>query len=349
MPQPLSPPPKLSPAARFWGMALAPMLKWQGLSVRRRIPRLPEPQGPRYGRAGDGPVRLRLLVVGDSSAAGVGVDHQDQALTSQLATHLARHLTQSAGQPCAVGWQLVAASGLNAHQALGLLAAQELRPADVLVTVVGMNDTLDQTPTQQWLQDLDALRGHARHRAKIRHTVHCAPPPLEHIKALPHPLRWYLSAHAHRLTEALRRHVRHSFRRSHFELPRDLLKHRSEGWLASDGFHPNGALYAQWAEDLADHIELDLSDSTLQRAALPSGFHSSGFWAPDTQTGPVTAAGPMSRLPHAPVRSGVLRPTPLGSVSAWSARPPTSAQGTQASAEPAAPPPANAPTGRGRP
>ena len=58
-------------------LSLAPLLLVQGRWVRRRTPLLPEPPGPRAGVIGQGPV-LRLLIVGDSSAAGVGVAHQAQ-------------------------------------------------------------------------------------------------------------------------------------------------------------------------------------------------------------------------------------------------------------------------------
>ncbi|KAB0649370.1 SGNH/GDSL hydrolase family protein, partial [Burkholderia diffusa] len=52
--------------------ALGPLLLMQGRRVRRVTPRLAEAAGPRDGTAGDGPP-LRVLVLGDSAAAGVGV------------------------------------------------------------------------------------------------------------------------------------------------------------------------------------------------------------------------------------------------------------------------------------
>ena len=56
---------------------LAPLLWAQGVHTRRKTVVLPEPPGPRSGRTGSGSM-LRLLIAGDSAAAGVGVDHQDQ-------------------------------------------------------------------------------------------------------------------------------------------------------------------------------------------------------------------------------------------------------------------------------
>lgn len=268
---------------------LAPLLFWQGLRVRRRTPRLPEATGPRHGVAGHGAVRLRLLVVGDSSAAGVGVRAQDEALAPQLAGFVAAHLsaaTERQGRgSSAVAWQLVAATGLTAHQALAAMAATRLYPADLLVTVLGVNDVIEGTRPSDWLRDLDAIRGHARHRAKVRHTVHCAPPRMDLMPLFPQPLRWIMGAAAARLDQALRGHVRQSHRRTRFVLPFDPSREDPREWLAPDGFHPNAALYRRWASELADHIDLDLSQSHLRRAVLPSGFAASGFGSLDALSG----------------------------------------------------------------
>ena len=49
---------------------------------------LPEAEGAREGRVGEGE-RLALLIVGDSSAVGVGVPTQEHALARHLAATLA--------------------------------------------------------------------------------------------------------------------------------------------------------------------------------------------------------------------------------------------------------------------
>ena len=64
-------------------LLLGPLLLYQGFRVRRNILLLPEPPGERTGTAGDGPP-LRLLVTGDSAAAGVGAAHQQSACLSAV-------------------------------------------------------------------------------------------------------------------------------------------------------------------------------------------------------------------------------------------------------------------------
>ena len=69
---------------------LGPVLLWQGARVRATALRLPEAAGERLQSGG----ALRLLIVGDSSAAGVGAAHQDEALAGCLARTLAARLAR---------------------------------------------------------------------------------------------------------------------------------------------------------------------------------------------------------------------------------------------------------------
>lgn len=83
-------------------LTLGPLLLLQGRRVRKTIPLLPEPPGERCGVQGRGPL-LRLLLLGDSAAAGVGAGHQDAALVGNLV----RELSESFG----VDWVLQAQTG----------------------------------------------------------------------------------------------------------------------------------------------------------------------------------------------------------------------------------------------
>ena len=62
---------------------LSPVLVAQAVVTRARLPRLPEPEGQRHGVIGRGPL-LRVLITGDSSAAGVGVQ---QGAVNMVARH----------------------------------------------------------------------------------------------------------------------------------------------------------------------------------------------------------------------------------------------------------------------
>ena len=98
-------------------LALGPMLLPQARWVRRVALRLPEAPGAREGVVGAGDPLLRLLVIGDSSAAGVGLADQAQA----LALPLAQRLSEVIDGP--VAWQLVAQSGVDSAQARAMVLA----------------------------------------------------------------------------------------------------------------------------------------------------------------------------------------------------------------------------------
>ena len=86
-------------------LVLSPLLIAQAMATRRRAPVLAEAAGPRTGHLkGRGPA-TRVLIAGDSSAAGVGVAQQAQS----VAGHLTRSLQQRSGRP--VHWALHARSG----------------------------------------------------------------------------------------------------------------------------------------------------------------------------------------------------------------------------------------------
>lgn len=226
-------------------IALAPVLLAQGRWVRARALKLPEAAGPRRGVAGRGAPRWRLLVLGDSSGAGVGVAHQRQALALPLAEALARRL----GAP--VGWQLVATTGHTTADALQALRHATLQPADLLVTALGVNDTVGQVSARRWLAQLDELVALATERAGVRLTLHSGLPPMHRFPLLPQPLRAVLGADARRLDQALQAHLVGRADRLHVPLP-EVAGALHEGWVAEDGFHPGPRGYRVWAAQLAE-------------------------------------------------------------------------------------------------
>lgn len=224
-------------------LALGPVLLPQARWVRHSAARLPEPAGPREGRVGTGDKAVRLLVLGDSSAAGVGVSLQSQALAMPLAQALAERLGG------AVAWQLVARSGVNTAEARDMLANARLNRADVVVSVLGVNDVSSQVSAQRFTRDTQLLWDEVRLRTGARWAVVCGLPPMHMLHAVPHPLRWYLGRYAAMLDSAIEAWAH-----------REGLGFCGLRWasdpsdLAADGFHPGPGLYPQWSRRLADLV-----------------------------------------------------------------------------------------------
>lgn len=229
-------------------IALAPLLLWQGAQVRRQALRLPEAEGQRAGVAGEGALKLRLLIVGDSSGVGVGAGHQDEALAGQLSRALAQRLGG------AVRWQVLARTGHTTADALAQLRVSEIFPAEVMVTALGVNDVVGQVAPARWLRQLEQLHALAQQRAGVVFTLHSAVPPMHSFPLLPQPLRWLMGAHALRLNRALSRSLLAQPQRGLQALPAHLHGRQAARLMARDGFHPNPAGYALWGETLAERI-----------------------------------------------------------------------------------------------
>ncbi len=223
--------------SRWAAALLSPILIPQAAWVIARATRLPEAAGPRMGRLGTGP-RLRLLIIGDSSAAGVGVTHQDEALSG----HLTRHLAQSH----TVDWQLIAKTGATTASTLAHLRARDPIPADVAVLIHGVNDTTRLVPAQRFIANQRTLVSLLNLRWNIPRVLLCAVPPVGHFPLLPRPLRTLLGLHATRLDTALQS----AFPNGHvpFDMPMDT------SMMAPDGFHPGPQIYRDWAALLAARI-----------------------------------------------------------------------------------------------
>ena len=113
-----------------------PVYVWQGLGVRRRTTRMLPAQGPvMHGLAGKAPA-ISLLVLGDSSAASVGIGNSEDGLAAQLAVLI------SQGTGRAVRWRAAgfnsATSGQIRDHVLPNLSAD---PWTHIVLTVGTNDT----------------------------------------------------------------------------------------------------------------------------------------------------------------------------------------------------------------
>jgi lysophospholipase L1-like esterase len=231
----------------LYKFALGPVLLAQARWLRATALRLPEAAGPRSGVEGEaiapGPP-LRILIVGDSSAAGVGVEEQAHALAQPLARLL------SATTKRRVAWQLIAKSGINTREALALLMRSEVAPADYLVTALGTNDVTSQSKPDRFLRDYIALSEHLRERTGAVGMVITGLPPLRILPAAPHPLRWYLGRYANRLDRVLQRWVNLHPTRRYVSL--DWAANPAE--MAIDRYHPGPGQYRRWSELVCHEI-----------------------------------------------------------------------------------------------
>lgn len=217
--------------------ALGPYLLCQGRQVRKSVPKLPEATGERQGMTGTGP-DLRLLVLGDSAAAGVGAEHQDQALLGNLVRMLSKKRR--------VHWRLIAKTGTTTSETLQYLTQADRQRFDVVVISLGVNDVTSVIGCGKWLRQHRKLRALLRSNFTVQQIIACGLPPMHGFPALPNPLRWYLGSKASHFDQALQRDLE-------TETDAEFLSLRfttDVSQMAADGFHPGPGAYREWAQQV---------------------------------------------------------------------------------------------------
>ncbi|MEV6597995.1 SGNH/GDSL hydrolase family protein [Actinoplanes sp. NPDC051346] len=186
---------------------------------------------------------VRIAVVGESTAAGCGVDTHDDGFAGQLAREIAA-LTR---RP--VTWEIIGQHGATAHRIRHRLLPRLGAGLDVAVVLAGVNDVLSRRTLAQWGDDLggivDDLAGRAERVAVT------GIPPFDEFPALPGTLRRYLARRGSAL-DAVARQVCAERPRSTWIGSTGVAV--GADFFAGDRFHPSALGYGHWARTVAAHL-----------------------------------------------------------------------------------------------
>ncbi|MDP2732159.1 MAG: SGNH/GDSL hydrolase family protein [Hoeflea sp.] len=238
--------------------SLLPVALIKGLGVRRISPRLPPPGGRPRGQISEGPAEIRLLVLGDSSAAGVGAANIEDTLGPQLAARL----HEATGKP--VSWRNAGANSAIAAQVRDhVIPNIEERDFTHVVLTVGTNDAKNFLSRSRFKQDFGGLL-YAAHARWPEAKVYWSPViDMTNVPALPRSLAFILALRVQIINAMGVQLCRERYGTAVDPLPVE----GPEGF-ASDGFHANAAGYRHWAAHLARFI--------LDAAPAPSSSQRSG-------------------------------------------------------------------------
>lgn len=273
---------KIASVAR--DVLLAPIYLYQGRKIKRDTVRLPEPNGERHGQVQlndaiesprDAHKRtLNLMVVGDSAAAGVGSETQQEALVGNLIPVLTQ---QSAiqNQFDILNWSLQATTGHTSFDILRRLYVLPApsQPVDVMVLSVGVNDTTSKVSVDKWQQQIESIIAITQRKFGVRELIFLSLPPMAQMPAIPAPLSNFVGAKASILDKTLQQvcaaHDSVTYMATDF--PRMIAEHSNgtpidiKVMFASDGFHPSSLMYGYWAQQLSELI-IELLNPSLSDA-----------------------------------------------------------------------------------
>ena len=224
-----------------------PIYVVQGVWVRSRAMRLSPAAGPRSGQMGEGEAKYRILTLGDSSAAAVGIDRIEGAIGYQLA----QKLHQRTGKR--VDWHI---SGHNSA------VAGEIRDVVVpnleridhthIFVMLGTNDMKNLHSVGRWKSEFGGLLYALRARFPDAKIYWHQAIDMNAVPTLPQPLAMMLNWRRILLN---RKGAQLCVERGVVAVPplRDV---RAAGFC-SDGFHANESGYDAWAEHILDHLDFD--------------------------------------------------------------------------------------------
>ncbi len=235
----------------------SPLLYFQGKALYKRIPRLPaanEPKGLVSTASGS---TFHLLIIGESTMAGLGVSHHQLG----FAGHFARQLSAWLNRP--VQWEVIAQSGYTAKQVSEhLIPKVNGIPADLIVIGLGGNDSFELNLPHRWQRDIKTLTLQLRQTYRSQPLVFLNLPPIASFPAFTPLMQWALGGWVRYLAEALKETVAkypnvcfssEEISLEYMEKRLGITEHRDD--FFSDGVHPSGYTYELWAADFCMFLQ----------------------------------------------------------------------------------------------
>lgn len=229
-----------------------PIYVWQGLGVRRRTTRMLPAQGPVMHEVGGQAPAISLLVVGDSSAASVGIEQSEYGLAAQLAGLIAERTGR------AVRWRAAGFNSATSGQIRDyVLPNLSSGPWTHIVLAIGTNDTKNFHSVSRFKKEFGGLLYALRAKWPEARVVWSPVLEFTRAPAMPPLLGRILEIRA---TEMNRMGVRLCNERGAIAAARLPITNPEAGF-ASDGFHASEAGYRAWAEHLSDFVLGDKASS----------------------------------------------------------------------------------------
>ena len=207
--------------------------------------------------------RLRLVVLGDSTTAGVGVERPEDALPYLLAQRVA-DAEATEVHVVSYGWAGARVADLERVQlprALEPIRRTETEPflpgADIVAVVIGANDATHNTPPARFRSSLRTTLDGIRAAAPRARVVLAGIPAFRGAIPRIEPLIFLADQYARLLRPIGRAEARRAgvaFADLAAEVPERLRGHGRTDVLSRDEFHPSVIGYTAWADVIAEAL-----------------------------------------------------------------------------------------------
>ncbi len=235
---------------------LLPLMYFQGKKIKASVPRLPEAKGTNGLCSISSEKTLRMLTIGESTIAGVGVNTHEEGFTGALANELATKLKTD------VDWKVYAKSGYTAKRVSEkIIDLIKEKSIDLIVIGLGGNDAFELNTPKKWAKDVQKLIKTIRLKFKETPIVFINMPPIKEFPAFTSLIKFSIGNLVNILGKELEKIVKdyeNVYYYSREIISADIIK-RFElkikpTDLFSDGVHPSKTTYQVWAKDVSNFI-----------------------------------------------------------------------------------------------
>jgi lysophospholipase L1-like esterase len=232
---------------------LLPVLYFQGKKIKKKTPKLPEAKTPSGFIKKESTKTFKVIAIGESTVAGVGVDFHKNGFIGALAKELANKNNIS------VLWKVYAKSGYTTKLVRKRLIPKiEESNADAILVGLGGNDAFKLNSPELWVFQIEQLIKVLKRKFPKTPIYFTNMPPIKEFPAFTKLIKFVVGNLVEILGKRLHKRVRKKSAvyynneiitlenwRKKFNLKQDI-----ESFF-SDGVHPSKMAYQIWGKDMA--------------------------------------------------------------------------------------------------
>lgn len=235
---------------------LLPILFLQGKKIRKNVPRLPEARNPIGYIKTASEKTLKILAIGESTIAGIGVDFHENGFIGALAKEIAAKTNHS------ILWKVYAKSGYTAK-----LVRKRLLPkivdstADIIVIGLGGNDAFKLNSPDVWMFQINLLIKKLKKKFPKTPIYFTNMPPIKEFPEFTSVIKFVIGNLVEILGERLYRKTKNKenvhYNKEVINFETWKKRYNLEGDITtffSDGVHPSKLTYQIWGKDMATFI-----------------------------------------------------------------------------------------------
>ena len=226
-------------------LPFAPFLYLLGQYTRRKVGRLPDAEGEKTGKFINGEQSVKLLVLGESTAAGVGARTHETALAGQFARFLGEKVGAS------IEWRVVGRTGITVKETIrDLLPQIPNEKYDYIMLALCGNEVLSLHSPRVFRRDMRKLIEILREKNADATFFITNAPAVRLSPVLPFPIKFILG-HLSALHDANAREFTP-------EMPKVFYFHQPSSVpddFFADGLHPSEKGYTVWSKSMVEFFE----------------------------------------------------------------------------------------------